>query len=627
MDQEILNDNGMPEDVQAPPPPQVQTVPVANPTGLNQPPVAANSPAPNFATTPAPTPQVQPPAQPDQHGVGAMLGHAFKSLLSGTDTSYTRDDSGTLVAVQTPSKPGALARRILAASVLSGAESAGQPSFFRGLVTGAGGAVNRSNEQDQLARQRADHDFEMRQKAAQGQREQGRYQIEQDRAAQQKELFAGQLAVNNWQKLQALKAIQGLDIADHDSLAKQGSGFAQQYKDAGILPALRVSESEKEQVLKNDPALSKYDWQPVENQIKIDPKTGAVSHELVYEAFDPNATTKLTDAAAGNYKKVGLSEITGADGNTVKLTPGMTLTPKQNQYLQSQFNQKYPQYHQQQVDALNVEKEKSTIDNIKSEIGLHKAEAGRANRESAAYKKLEDQDNSMKAFDEAREKLGLEQGFSSLNSKQQRSVLDGLDKTFTETNTKINNIVHEQENLQKQMADAGPERKKDIEKSLTDLYRQKNDYEVTVSAINRLKQKGLRITPNAEEPKPPAPGTPITDAALGWYASQYGGDKNKIKAAAQAAGWAPSAPATGNAATATAKNTAEFDQAERARLDSVQEVQRVSGIEAKYRPQIDAAVQAGDLRKAAQLREYEQYEKDRKTPPIPSGNAKVGNLR
>lgn len=183
MDPDVLQPEVAPN-VNVPPPsmPDVSDVPGAAPVG----------PPPNVLAG-----SVQSNVQPPQSGLRHFITQATGSLLSGTVPHYYHDETGNLQVEHVKEQPGQLFRRILASSILGGAVGAESgPSGIKGALRGAQAVGDKSEAMDAQARQRADQDFLARQKVAQEQRENAASQRAQEGLNLQKDQFAEQKVMN-----------------------------------------------------------------------------------------------------------------------------------------------------------------------------------------------------------------------------------------------------------------------------------------------------------------------------------------------------------------------------------------------------------------------------------------------
>lgn len=198
---------------------------------------AASGQAPTMQTpVQGPAAPAQPTATPDMlhHSV---LGRAIKSLVGaihGTETRYQPNSTGGVSEIQTPAKPGAIFRQLLAGALIGGAvgsEPVGSKDdehrrsvggFLGGFSRGAAGVAQNAQQRDQAAFERAKQQVTMSQEA---QRSSDEHTLHQATAAH---LAAQTVSLSHQMHLQDAE-----NIEKHNAAAK---AYAQALTDSGAIP-------------------------------------------------------------------------------------------------------------------------------------------------------------------------------------------------------------------------------------------------------------------------------------------------------------------------------------------------------------------------------------------------------
>lgn len=263
----------------------------------------------NMATiTVTPPEQVAAQADVAHH---ALLGKLATNLM-GMNTSYQVDPStGSLVAQQSPNKPGMFFRSVLAASLLGGAAGAdGNPNqgFMGGLVRGAGAGMASANQQDALKRQQAQQQYANQLAAQKNQREQNQDQREADAAVTTDSLRKAQITQANAETYKTNVLTQGADLKTHQETAQMGLNHFNDFKAAGLQPVVQdVPESEMKDLIQNRPGASTFDWEATGVKEGKD-ANGNPTHEYTYTAYDPKGQIPVSQAVIDQWKKDGMDK-------------------------------------------------------------------------------------------------------------------------------------------------------------------------------------------------------------------------------------------------------------------------------------------------------------------------------
>lgn len=480
--------------------------------GPNNAPVAPTVPS---ATAPpsAASASAQPTAPPDQHGVGAMLGHAFKSLVTGTQPTYDYDANGNLVTKQVPMPRNQFFKNIIASSILSGAAGDGG-TFAQGVVRGAGASVLDQRNRDLQARQQALQQLAARQKAMEIQAEKQRMEFaknaEQRATAAEsraQEAFKFQQMLNNIQKthLEFQARMDGLE--ERKRLVEIGQANAAPYRDAGILPAQTMTDAEyTKHLAEHDPAMAEYDWWPTKLEPHVNPD-GTVEARTTYEGYKKNVTIALPQSTKDQWAKAGYTEFVGDNGVAVPIKAGMTMTPQQRQMAQKQYLEKYSDWKDKQKFQLDLEKEKATIGELKARTAEAYAQRDRAKLDIDAGRALKDQKDALAAYDKALDETkDADKAFASLNSTQQRAVVDSYKPWVDSSNARLKEISDELQKLGKTINSTDPsvtkEDKDAAEARLPDLLNRQAELVSFQRQIDKMNNKRAGVV---AKPAPPPP--------------------------------------------------------------------------------------------------------------------------
>lgn len=358
--------------------------------------IGAN-PDPQLSDQPDRTPQFT-QEQAHTHAFGKLA----KNLFTGNQTSYQRDAQGNMVETQTPMKPGALFRHILAGALLGAASGEGG-SFAQGMGRGVSVGANYTQQQDTKNRMMAEQDFKMQMEAKKSAREDTDTDIKKQQLELQKSeqgdkhtLAQAQVAHANSQVLYNNTISQGLNFEQH---MKSKSFFEVEkklYESNGIqsITPKGVSETELHDVWQKRPDYNKYKWIVSDVKTGVD-KDGHPTWEYMYKAYDLDKPVRIDKATLDLWKSVGMET---AHPEIFKYKPGSEI-PSNN----------YLAWEQEATDKFNkkIEMEKSSTDIAvkKQQINESTARAAKdwaeANRASKDYKKSELLDSGLAELSKA----------------------------------------------------------------------------------------------------------------------------------------------------------------------------------------------------------------------------------
>lgn len=354
--------------------PNIMPPPAQTPQLANQ-----NMPPANPQGNPSVRPAIDPAAAADvaHH---AAIGKAFRSIM-GNDVNYQVDpNTGQMSQVSTPQKPGTLWRSMLASVILGGATAARDkaPGFVQGAAEGGGAVIADNERRDGVKREQARQQAKDIQstRAANTEEDLKHAQIAFHNSATLKENQDMQFAYSKHEKEEAEYKVRWPieNLRLHNDAASLGTTQIKPFIDAGLPYAFKdVSESEHNDLLKNNPNAIHLLWEPTGVKMSVDSK-GDPTYEGTYSAVDPKGDVKLTSDWITAGKKAGLDQVYGTSTWDV-LTKGKTLDAKTymaaNQKLQELTNAKTVKDKQK----FDEDKERATINNLRAETADRYADA------------------------------------------------------------------------------------------------------------------------------------------------------------------------------------------------------------------------------------------------------------
>lgn len=439
------------------------------------------------ATPPPPPPAAKPnPAQAASVADTAhhsMLGKAFRALM-GNEVSYQVDPkTGKLVQTTTPEQPGQFFRSIVAGAMLGGAAASKNKAtnFAEGFTEGGEAAIEGKQKQDLKKRAQAQEDFKNQQEAK--------------RAGTEEDLRRAQIAMHNAQTMRENQLIQKEGFEAHEAVAARGRVQIQPYIDAGGSFIYRdVSETEVNQLLKDNPTAVHFLWEPTGTKIAIkdgkvlmfEPtgtkevtKDGRIDYELTYSAIDPKGKIKVTDDNIKAWKEAELDKVYGQDFFKVlskdKELPAeqyMSITERE-QHLTNRAN----------------EKRKAKADVEKEEAGIKLTNAQAAHFKAESYKIYQDEAEKKEA-DAAFDILMKGGDLTKLTPKQRGLLIKGLNDSANSTEREIHDLPKDP--VSGQPTDQDTAKK---------LYKDLDSYHDTLKKIQGIKDTETTQTSNVPPDK------------------------------------------------------------------------------------------------------------------------------
>lgn len=501
--------------VTAPAPPPVPTSP------------AASSQSQLPTPPPAPGPQA-PPQQPQQSpqqiqlARHALIGKAVQTLMGNSTEYHVDPQSGQTVAVKTPQSPGQWGRSMVLGAMLglaSGGEAqGGSAGGFLGGVGAGGKAVNDyGQQQDALKRQQAQQQFknqleaqdEKRKQSAEGREAEGFKTEQQHRQAM--------IAAENAQTLRTQQLMKGESFTLFQEQANAGKVMTQVYRDAGMTPlATEKTPDDLQKILASNPQAATWDWEQTGVKVVMT-KEGKPDYVPTFEAFDPNRSVKLTPGFIGQLKKAKIDD--AFPGTTDQLKPGQELTPTQFAALKGQYQTAYNQDFERQKNGLTLEEARLRVKETQAQIGKLDAEAKKQAKSDKSAAILSD------GLSEWNDKFG-----EMVKANPNASHLDAFKTLSPKSQFAIStSLVKEATELDKGIKDALGQVPPD-QASAQKLMDQRD-------SIRQLQQSAIGAQGATNLPKPPSQGAQLTPEIAQQYKDAAGGDVDKARQMAAAAGW------------------------------------------------------------------------------------------
>lgn len=458
--------------------------------------------------------QVPVPFVPPHVSRLAGIGHIASSLL-GNQYQYSVDPkTGQQVQTPIPNKPGSLFRQMVVGALLGGAaaEGAGDPTagFFKG---GAAGAQN-TMQQDQLRRQQAQEQFRNKVLANRENRENAESD-ERVKASQ------AQTALHNVQKLHENQLIQDTDLEMHEKTADIGKAKVQAYIKSGVNPTFRdQSETQMNELQKNNPAYKDLDWEPTGVAFTKD-ANGNVSHELTYSGYTKKNPVTIEQGVVDALEKQGMKRYDPA-GFAAMQRKAKTGEPMDAQDYATVNMQAQGYYNTQ----LGNQKEKMQTDEYQSQIHKNNIEANKYQAEIDEIKQGKNK-NDVYAKAMARFQKAGSLDSPDLTDEDREAIAEGS-KPF------LDEAVKMYDTSRKYAADNPGD--KDAQTAVHDAY-------AAAKRLQDLHQSALGLLKKV--PLPQGDGKPLVDKeVIKQFIQEAGGDITKAQEIAKKNGWIIPAGAT-----------------------------------------------------------------------------------